>query len=99
MASTPTLVPYSLHRKTMLSADSSSFGLGAALLQLVDGVWKPVAFASRSLSSAEQRYAQIEKEALAICWACEKFHYFWQVVSSQWRLIKSLCFQFLVRRN
>jgi len=54
MASTPTLVPYSLHRKPMLSADSSSFGLGVALLQLVDGVWKPVAFASRSLSSAEQ---------------------------------------------
>jgi len=76
MASTPTLVPYSLHRNTMLSADSSSFGLGAALLQLVDGVWKPVAFASRSLSSAKQRYAQIKKEALAICWACEKFHYF-----------------------
>jgi len=76
MASTPTLVPYSLHRKTMLSADSSSFGLGAALLQLVDGVWKPVAFASRCLSSAEQQHGHIEKEALAICWACEKFHYF-----------------------
>jgi len=54
MASTPTLVPYSLHRKMMLRADSSSFGLGAALLQLVDGVRKPVAFASRFLSSAEQ---------------------------------------------
>jgi len=76
MASTPTLVLYSLHRKTMLSADSSSFGLGAALLQLVDGVWKPVAFASRYLSSAEQQYAQIKKKALAICWACEKCHYF-----------------------
>jgi len=46
------------------------------LLQLVDGVWKPVVFGSRSLSSAEQQYAQIKKEALVICWACEKFHYF-----------------------
>jgi len=38
MASTPTLVLYSLRRKMMLSADSSSIGLGAMLLQLVDGV-------------------------------------------------------------
>ena len=35
---------------------------------------KPVAYTSRSLSEAEQRYAQIEKEMLAILHACMKFH-------------------------
>ena len=36
------------------------------------------AFASRSMSETERRYAQIEKEALAVTWACEKFsHYVW----------------------
>ena len=30
-------------------------------------------FASRSMTSIEQRYAQVEKEALATTWACEKF--------------------------
>ena len=30
-------------------------------------------FASRSMTSTKQRYAQIEKEALAVTWACEKF--------------------------
>ena len=61
---------------TLISADSSSFGLGAALMQKIEGDWRPVAYASRSLSSTERKYAQIEKEALAICWACDKFSYY-----------------------
>ena len=32
-----------------------------------------MAYASRAMSETETRYAQIEKEALAITWACEKF--------------------------
>ena len=56
-----------------VSADASSFGLGAVLLQESTQGWKPVAYASRSMNETEQRYAQIEKEALAITWACNKF--------------------------
>ena len=32
-----------------------------------------MAFASRAMSDTERRYAQIEKEALAVTWSCEKF--------------------------
>lgn len=53
-----------------LQCDASSYALGAALLQ--DD--QPVAYASRSLSKAEQNYPQIEKEALAIRFACKRFH-------------------------
>ncbi|KAL5477426.1 hypothetical protein EMCRGX_G024224 [Ephydatia muelleri] len=60
-------------RQFLVSADASSFGLGAVLLQEKDSVWKPVSYASRSMSETERRYAQIEKEALAVTWACEKF--------------------------
>ena len=35
--------------------------------------WQPVAYASRSMTETEQRYSQMEKDALALVWACEKF--------------------------
>ena len=67
-----TLALYDPSAPTKISADASAYGLGAVLLQKFD-TWKPVAFASRSMSETERRYAQIEKEALATTWACEKF--------------------------
>lgn len=73
LSSAPVLAHYRPDRKTKLSADASAYGLGAVLLQQQDdNSMKPVFYISRSLSTTEQRYAPIEKEALAITWACEK---------------------------
>ena len=72
LTSAPTVALYDPERETKLSSDASSFGLGAVLRQRQpSGDFKPVVFASRSLSTAEHRYTQIEKEALAIAWAAE----------------------------
>ena len=38
-----------------------------------NGERRPICYASRSLSETEKRYAVIEKEALAVMWASEKF--------------------------
>ena len=70
----PTLLAhYNPEAHTKISTDASSFGLGSVLLQLNQDVWKPVAYASQSLTDTVRKYAQIEKESLAVTWSCEKF--------------------------
>lgn len=50
------------NRRTIVSADASSYGLGVVLRQEDEtGVLRPVACASRTLTNTERRYAQIEK--------------------------------------
>ena len=48
-----TLSLYDPHASAKVSADTSSFGLGAVLLQQSEDEWKPVAYASRSMSNTE----------------------------------------------
>ena len=65
----PILKYYDINEEVTLQCDASEKGLGASLLQ----IGQPVAFASRTLSPTEQRYAQIEKECLAIVFGCDTF--------------------------
>ncbi|KAI4890341.1 hypothetical protein NFI96_013731, partial [Prochilodus magdalenae] len=74
LSSPPGLALYNSKAEAVVSADASSFRLGAVLPQKQgEGYLKPVAYSSRALTETEKRYAQIEKEALAITWACEWF--------------------------
>ena len=58
-----------------LDTDASSVGLGAVLSHVFpDGSERPLEYISRTLSPAERRYAQIDREALAIIWAVKRFH-------------------------
>ena len=61
----PVLAHFNVNYETLLSADSSSYGLGAILLQKAPNEdFRPVAYISRALTPTESRYSQIEKEAL-----------------------------------
>uniref|UniRef100_A0AAQ5Z5J2 ribonuclease H n=1 Tax=Amphiprion ocellaris TaxID=80972 RepID=A0AAQ5Z5J2_AMPOC len=67
--SPPVLAYYDVREPITLTCDASCYGLGAACMQ--NG--RPVAFASRILTETETRYAQIEKELLAVVFAYTKF--------------------------
>ena len=43
---------------------------------MADGSERPIAFASRSLISAECNYVQIDREALSLVWDIKKFHHY-----------------------
>jgi len=59
--------------KFMVITDASAFAIGAVLLQGKVGNDRPIAYASKVLSRAEQNYNTTEKELLAIVWAVKHF--------------------------
>lgn len=60
----------------VLRTDSSDVGLGAVLLQYVDGQPLPVVYDSRKLLGREKRHATIEKEGLALIFGRHRFRYY-----------------------
>ena len=70
IVSDTTLRYFNLSLPVTIQVDASQVGLGAALLQEN----KPIAFASKALTNAECRYANIEREMLAVVFGVERFH-------------------------
>lgn len=60
---------FDVSKPATIDTDASQYGLGSCLLQNEQSV----AYASRSLTSAEENYSQIRKEMLTISFACKRF--------------------------
>lgn len=69
VADASTLRYYNVNEPLIIECDASCFGLGVAVFQST-GV---IGYASRTLTKTERNYAQIEKELLAILFACIRF--------------------------
>ena len=65
----PVLSYYDVKLPVTVSADSPQNGLGSVCIQNN----KPIAYSSRALTDTERNYGQIEKELLALMYACQKF--------------------------
>lgn len=66
----PVLKLYDPSEDIIISVDASQKGLGATIIQ----GGRPVEYASSTLTETQQRYAQIEKEMLAIQFGLTRFH-------------------------
>jgi len=70
IAAAPVLKLFDPGDAIVLTADASSVAMGAVLMQSS----APVEYAVKSLSDTQKIYAQIEKELLAVLFACQRFH-------------------------
>ncbi|CAM1308578.1 Uncharacterised protein r2_g1856 [Pycnogonum litorale] len=79
LSSSPVLAHFDSKIPLVMDCDASGTGLDAVLShRFPDGTEKPIGYVSRTLTVAEAKYSNIEREALSIIFGIRKFHpYLW----------------------
>lgn len=73
LTSTPVLCIPDYAKPFSIQTDASNKGIGAVLVQEIDGQDKPIAYTSRKLSDRECKYSASERELLSVLHAIEQF--------------------------
>ena len=77
LSKAPILSPPDWAKEFHITLDASGWCLGAILWQFDDSNREsPVYYASRQMSPTERKYTTMEREALAVIYACKKFRHY-----------------------
>ena len=74
LTSASVLIHFDPQKPLVMTCDASPYGIGAVLSHKTDRGEQPIAYVSRTLTSAEKNYSVLEKESLAIIFGIKKFH-------------------------
>ncbi|XP_070614630.1 FK506-binding protein 15 isoform X1 [Erythrolamprus reginae] len=75
LTSKSVVVQYSASLPIRLTCDASPYGIGGVLAHVLPNQTEaPIAFFSRTMTSTERNYSQLDKEALALVAGVKKFH-------------------------
>ncbi|GJY39486.1 reverse transcriptase domain-containing protein [Tanacetum coccineum] len=73
LTTAPIIISLDWNEPFELMCDASDFAVGAVLGQRIDGKFKPIYYASKTLNDAQAHYTTIEKELLAVVFSFDKF--------------------------
>lgn len=73
LCSAPVLTYFNPELELLLECDASPYGVGATLFHRINGEDRPIGFRSRTLTSVERKYSQIQREALALVFDVTRF--------------------------
>ena len=73
LTTTPVMVTLDWNKEFEIMCDANDYAMGAVLGQRTEKIFKAIHYSSKTFNEAQENYSTIEKEMLAMAFACEKF--------------------------
>ena len=83
----PILAAPDIDKKIRIEVDVSDYAMGSVLsMECEDGLWRPVAFLSKSLNETERNYEIYNKEMLAVMRGLEAWRHLLEEVQTKFEI-------------